>query len=164
VFDILKEKNRLREICLPHQHLHHVLYTLVTVTYVLMLHTYLFLYCFVTNFVSDRFVETYGFDEYTRVNHMKTLNGMLQAGPPSLHYYCAVVLHSCIVLPPVSHSTNHQYHCCQLIDNRAVFRIFIALLRFSFDSPSYNKWYDIFRQVAAVAENHAIQGMKNSLS
>ena len=39
---------------------------------------------------------------------------MLQAVPPSLHYYCAVVLHSCIVLPPVGHSSDHQYHCCQL--------------------------------------------------
>jgi hypothetical protein len=39
---------------------------------------------------------------------------MLQAGLPSLHYYCAVLLHSCIVLPPVGHSSNHQYHCCQL--------------------------------------------------
>jgi hypothetical protein len=39
---------------------------------------------------------------------------MLQAGPPSLHYYCAVVLHSCIVLPPVGHSSNREYHCCQL--------------------------------------------------
>jgi len=39
---------------------------------------------------------------------------MLQAGPPFLHYYCAVVLHSCIVLPPVGHSSNHEYHCCQL--------------------------------------------------
>jgi len=38
---------------------------------------------------------------------------MLQAGPPSLHYYCAVVLHSWIVLPPVGHSSNHEYHCCQ---------------------------------------------------
>jgi len=66
---------------------------------------------------------------------MKTLNCMLQAGPPSLHYYCAVMLRSCIVLPPVDHSSNH--HCCQLIDNQAVFRIFIALLRFLFDSPSY---------------------------
>ena len=46
---------------------------------------------------------------------MKTLNCMLLAGPPSLHYYCAVVLHSCIVLPPVGHSSNYQYHCCQLI-------------------------------------------------
>ena len=39
---------------------------------------------------------------------------VLQAGPPSLHYYCAVVLHSCTVLPPVGHSSNHEYHCCQL--------------------------------------------------
>jgi len=39
---------------------------------------------------------------------------MLQAGPPSLHYYFAVMLHSCIILPPVGHSSNHQYHCCQL--------------------------------------------------
>jgi len=30
------------------------------------------------------------------------------SGPPSLHYYCAVVLHSCIVLPPVSHSSTHE--------------------------------------------------------
>ena len=34
----------------------------------------------------------------TKVSHMKTLNCMLQAGPPSLHYYCAVVLHSCNLL------------------------------------------------------------------
>jgi hypothetical protein len=33
---------------------------------------------------------------------------MLKAGPPSLHYYCAVVLHSCIVLPPVSHPSTHE--------------------------------------------------------
>jgi hypothetical protein len=39
---------------------------------------------------------------------------MLQAGPPSLHYYCSVVLHSCNLLPPVGHSSNHEYHCCQL--------------------------------------------------
>ena len=24
------------------------------------------------------------------------------------------MLHSCIVLPPVGHSSNHEYHCCQL--------------------------------------------------
>ena len=35
-------------------------------------------------------------------------------GPPHLHYYCAVALHSCIVLPPVDHSSNRKYHCCQL--------------------------------------------------
>jgi len=39
---------------------------------------------------------------------------MLQAGPPFLHHYCAVVLHSCTVLPPAGHSSNHEYHCCQL--------------------------------------------------
>jgi len=39
---------------------------------------------------------------------------MLQVGPPSLHYCCAVMLHSSIVLPPVGHSSNHEYHCCQL--------------------------------------------------
>ena len=38
---------------------------------------------------------------------------MLQVGPPSLHY-CAIVLRSTIVLLPVSHSSNHEYHCCQL--------------------------------------------------
>jgi hypothetical protein len=37
---------------------------------------------------------------------------MLQAGPPSLHYYCAVVLHSCIVVSPVGPFSNHEYHCC----------------------------------------------------
>ena len=75
----------------------------------------------------------------TRVSHMKTLNCTLQAGPPPIQYYCAIVLHFCIVLPPVGHSSNHQYHCCQLTDDRAVFRIFISLLRFSFGSPSYIK-------------------------
>ena len=62
---------------------------------------------------------------------------MLQAGPPSLHYYCAVVLHSCIVLPPVSHSSNHEYHCWQLTRQSAMFGIFIAILSVSFDFPSY---------------------------
>jgi hypothetical protein len=36
------------------------------------------------------------------------------SGPPSLNYYCAIVLHSCIILPPVGYSSNHEYHCCQL--------------------------------------------------
>jgi hypothetical protein len=74
---------------------------------------------------------------------------MLQAGSPSLHYYCAVVLHSRIVLSPVGHSSKHDYHCCQLIRQSSWFRIFIALLRFSFDSPSYMnkllfKYYKVF--------------------
>ena len=41
-----------------------------------------------------------------------------------------------IVLPPVSHSSNHEYHCLNLQDNQAVVQIFITLLRFSFYSPS----------------------------
>jgi len=44
-----------------------------------------------------------------------------------------------IVLPPVGHSSNYEYHCWNLQDNQAVVRIFIPLLRFSFDSPLYNK-------------------------
>jgi len=51
---------------------------------------------------------------YTKVSQIKTLMCMLQAGPPSLYYYCTVVLHSCTVLPPVGHSSYHQYHCCEL--------------------------------------------------
>jgi hypothetical protein len=78
-----------------------------------------------------------------RVGHMKALNCMFQAGPPSLHYYYVVVLYSCIVLPPAGHSSNREYHCCQLTDNRAVFRIFIALFRFSFDSPSYIQYTNV---------------------
>jgi hypothetical protein len=39
---------------------------------------------------------------------------MSQMGPPSIHYWCADVLRSSIVLPPVGHSSNHEYHCCQL--------------------------------------------------
>ena len=33
------------------------------------------------------------------------------------HFYTTTApscLHSCIVLPPVGHSSNHEYHCCQL--------------------------------------------------
>ena len=38
----------------------------------------------------------------------------VEAGPLFLHYYCTIVLHSCIALLPVCHSSNHEYHCCQL--------------------------------------------------
>ena len=62
---------------------------------------------------------------------------MLQTGPPSLHYYCAVMLHSCIVLPPVGLLQTMSIILVNLKANRAVFRIFIALLSFSFNSPSY---------------------------
>jgi hypothetical protein len=36
-----------------------------------------------------------------------------RSGRPFLPYYCAIALHSCIILPPVSHSPNHKYHPCQ---------------------------------------------------
>jgi len=42
-----------------------------------------------------------------------------------------------IILPPDGHSSNHECHCWNLQDNRAIVGIFIALLRFSVDSPSY---------------------------
>ena len=74
---------------------------------------------------------------------------MLQAGPPSLLYYCAIVLHSCIILPPVGHSSNHEYHCCQLTRESScvsnfyrTFEVFIWLflvLLFTIEhSPSLN--------------------------
>jgi hypothetical protein len=43
------------------------------------------------------------------------------SGPPYLHYYCAVVVHSCILLPPVGHSSNHECHCCQLTRQSSCF-------------------------------------------
>jgi hypothetical protein len=59
---------------------------------------------------------------------------MLQERPPSLHYNCAVVLHRCILLPHVGHSSNHEYHCCQLIRQSScvsnfyhTFKVFIWL-------------------------------------
>jgi len=59
---------------------------------------------------------------------------MLQVGPPSLHYCCAVMLLSSIVLPPIGHSSNHEYHCCQLTGQSSgvlnfyhTFKIFIWL-------------------------------------
>jgi hypothetical protein len=65
-----------------------------------------------------------------------------------LHYYCCALLHSCIVLSPVRHSV------VNLQDNRAVFRIFIALLRFSFDSP----WYIYLYIEADVRYNNVDKG------
>jgi len=66
-------------------------------------------------------------DEFRWVSPLHYKNGwqnavhlwcMLQAGPPSLHYYCAVVLHSCIVLPPVGHCVSNFY---------CTFKVFIWL-------------------------------------
>jgi hypothetical protein len=56
------------------------------------------------------------------------------SGAASLHYYCAVVLHSCILLTPVGHSSNHKYHCCELTGQSScvsnfyrTFKVFIWL-------------------------------------
>jgi len=74
---------------------------------------------------------------YTRASHMKTLNKF------NLVIYWTQKVHNdfiflcSIVLPYVGHSSNPEYHYGNLQDNRAVVRTLIALLRFSFDSPSY---------------------------
>jgi hypothetical protein len=59
---------------------------------------------------------------------------MLQLGPQSSHYCRGVMLHSSIVMPPVGHSSNHQYHCCQLTGQASsvlnfyrTFKVFISL-------------------------------------
>ena len=69
---------------------------------------------------------------------------MLQAGPPSLHYYCTVTLHSCIILPPVGHSSNLEYHCCQLTRQLScvsnfyrTFKLFIWLSLVYLHSPTH---------------------------
>ena len=67
-----------------------------------------------------------------------------------------------IVLLAISHSSNHEYHCWNLQDNRAVVWIFIALLRFSFDSPSYFwvtafKWHEACVCMSLQAEMNLIR-------
>ena len=86
-------------------------------------------------------------DEFRWVSQLHYLKNGWQAlflfgacckrGPPSLHYYGAVVLHSCIVLPPVGHSSNHEYHCCQLARQSSCVSNFYRTLNFLFDCPSY---------------------------
>ena len=44
-----------------------------------------------------------------------------------------------IVLPPVGRSSNYEHHCRNLQDYRAVVRIFVALVRYWADSPTYLK-------------------------
>ena len=36
--------------------------------------------------------------------------------------FTLLLLHSCIVLPPVGHSSNHEYHCCQLTRQSSCFK------------------------------------------
>jgi hypothetical protein len=81
----------------------------------------------------------------------------VQAEPPSLHYYCAVVLHSCIVLPSVGHSLNHEYYCCQLTWQSSdvsnfylTFKVSICLsfvflprINYCLNAPGQNKLYEI---------------------
>ena len=73
---------------------------------------------------------------FVRVSQMKTLNMFYlviywtQKAHNDLIFLCS------IVLTTVGHSSNYEYHCWNLQDNRVVVRIFISLLRFSVDSPS----------------------------
>ena len=75
----------------------------------------------------------YSFDSpsYTRVSQMKTLNMFYLVIYWTQKVHNDFILLCSIVLPPVGHSSNHEYHCSDLRNNRAVVRIFIALLRFS---------------------------------
>jgi hypothetical protein len=66
------------------------------------------------------------------------------SGPPSLRYYCAIVLCSCVVLPPAGHSSNHEYHCCQLTRQSScvsnfyrTFKIFIWLSLLAYNKNLY---------------------------
>jgi len=72
-----------------------------------------------------------------RVSQMKTLNMFYLVIYWTQKFHNVFIFLCSIVLPPVGHSSNHEYHCWILQDNRAVVRIIMALLRFSFDSPSY---------------------------
>ena len=73
----------------------------------------------------------------TRVSQMKTLNTFFLVIYSTQKVHNDFIFVCSIVLPPLGHSSNHEYHCWNLQDNQAVVRIFIALLRFSVDSPSY---------------------------
>jgi hypothetical protein len=81
-----------------------------------------------------RFVELW---DCTKVSQIKTLNMFYLVIYWTQKVHNDFIFLCSIILPPVGHSSNHEYHCWNLQENRAVFRNFIALLRFSFDSPSY---------------------------
>ena len=81
---------------------------------------------------------------------------MMQAGPPSLHYYCTVMSHSCIILPPVGHFSNHEYHCCQLTRQSSrvsnfyrTFKVFIwlslVIMKFFLTTFQFTWWKGICR-------------------
>jgi len=77
------------------------------------------------------------FTSIYEVSQMKTLNMFYLVIYWTQKVHNDFIFLCSIVLPPVGHPSNHEYHCWNLQDNRAVVRIFIALLRFSCDSPSY---------------------------
>jgi len=67
-----------------------------------------------------------------------------------------------ILLPPVGHSSNQQYHCWNSQDSRAVVRIFIALLRFSVDSPpNYINRKNSTNTARSRNNSHILKGNKN---
>jgi len=52
--------------------------------------------------------------DVTRVSQMKTLNILYLVIYWTQNVHSDFILLCSIVLPPVGHSSNHQYHCCQL--------------------------------------------------
>jgi hypothetical protein len=86
---------------------------------------------------------------------------MLQVGQPSLHYCCAVMLRSSIILPPVSHSSNHEYHCCQLKEQLSsvsnfyhTFKVFIWLCLISSYSSDIEGMWDTTLSSSGVLPSH----------
>ena len=64
------------------------------------------------------------------MSHKKTLNCMLQAGPPSLHYYCAVACHLSVTLQSMSiivFNLQTIEPCLQFLSHFKVF-IWLSLL------------------------------------
>ena len=67
---------------------------------------------------------------------------LVTSGPPALHYYCAVALHSCILLPPVGHSSNHEYHYCQFTRRSScVSNFYRTFMVFIWLSLLYNRFF-----------------------
>ena len=78
-------------------------------------------------------------DSNTRVIQLKTLNMFYLVIYWTQNILNNFIFLRSIVLPPVGHSSNHQYHCWNLRDNRAVVRIFI-----------YNRWYVSWRIISCI--------------
>jgi len=63
------------------------------------------------------------------VSRTKTLNMFHLAIYWTQKVHNDIIFLRSILLPSVGHSSNHEYHCWNLQDNRAVVRIFIVLLK-----------------------------------